>query len=178
MTTVFHVRMYGTFTEIQSSLRRKKLHRMNFLLGSFSNRDNARVPIQFRRKRRHQHLKRWIFLKNRPIHFHINSTSVIRPAKQNKTIWVFPALKSTSHFLHQSTCPPVQVQKPILDVTTGQMSITLGVESSTISIDSNIIDNTEVKTRVGKICWLSHWKIPKTSEPEKSSLPELFFQNL
>ena len=42
------------------------------------------------------HLDTSFFLKNRPIHFHINSTSV-RPVKQNQ--FVLTALKSTSHFL-------------------------------------------------------------------------------
>ena len=54
MTTVFHKWPYGRLTEIQSNLRRKRLHRTNqgsnFLGGSFSNRDNVRVPIQFRRE--------------------------------------------------------------------------------------------------------------------------------
>ena len=54
MTAVFHAWAYGRFIEIQSNLRRKKLHRMNqssnFPGGSFSNRDNVRVPIQFRRE--------------------------------------------------------------------------------------------------------------------------------
>ena len=40
MTIVFHARVYGRFIEIQSNLRRKKLHRMNqgsnFLGGTFS----------------------------------------------------------------------------------------------------------------------------------------------
>ena len=102
MTTVFHTWLCGRFIEIQSNLRRKKLHRMNqgsnflagsfsnrdnqgsnFLGGSFSNRDNVRASIQFRRESQPQHLKRLFFLENRPIHFHINSTSVIRPVKQN-----------------------------------------------------------------------------------------------
>ena len=65
MTTVFHAWPYGRFIEIQSNLRRKKLHRTNqgsnFLGGSFSNRDNVRAPIQFRRESQPQHLKRWIF---------------------------------------------------------------------------------------------------------------------
>ena len=67
----------GRFIEIQSNLRRKKLHRTNqcsnFLGGSFNNRDNVRAPIHFRRQSQPQHLKRCFFLKNRPIHFHINS---------------------------------------------------------------------------------------------------------
>ena len=45
--------------------------------------DNARPPIQFQRESQPQQLKRWIFLKNRPFHFHISSTSVIRLVKQN-----------------------------------------------------------------------------------------------
>ena len=88
MTTVFPARPFGRFIEIQSNLRRKKLHRANqgsnFLRRSFSNRDNLRAPIQFRRERQTQHRKRWLFLKSRPIHFHINSTKVIRPVKQNQ----------------------------------------------------------------------------------------------
>ena len=87
MTAVFHTWLYGRFIEIQSNLRRKKLHRTNqdsnFLGGSFSNRDNVRAPIQLRREIQPQHLKRCFFLKNRPIHFHINSTSVFRPVKRN-----------------------------------------------------------------------------------------------
>ena len=61
-TTVFHAWAYGRFIEIQSNLKRKKLHRTNqgsnFLGGSFSNRDNVRAPIQFRRESQPQHLKR------------------------------------------------------------------------------------------------------------------------
>ena len=54
MKTVFHSWLYGRYIEIQSNLKTsKKLHRTNqgsnFLGGSFSNRDNVRVPIQFRR---------------------------------------------------------------------------------------------------------------------------------
>ena len=62
MTTVFHVRPYGKSIEIQSNLRRKKIHRTNqganFLGGSFSNRDNVKTPIQFGRGRQLQCLKR------------------------------------------------------------------------------------------------------------------------
>ena len=41
----------------------------------------------------------------------------------NKTSWVFPALKSTSHFLPQSKCliDQIHVQKPIQIVTADQM---------------------------------------------------------
>ena len=68
----------------------------NCLGGTFSNRDNVRAPIQFGRERKPQHLHINIFTSLH--HFHINSTSVTRPVKR-----VFPALKSTSHFLPQYT---------------------------------------------------------------------------
>ena len=89
MTTVFHARPYGRSIEIKSNPRRKKLHRAkqnsNFLGGSFSNKDDIRAPIQIRREKQSQHLKGWFFLKNRPIHFQINSTIVIGLlGKQNK----------------------------------------------------------------------------------------------
>ena len=49
MTTVFHARPYGGFTELQSNISRKKLRIINqgsnFLGGTFSNSDNAREPI-------------------------------------------------------------------------------------------------------------------------------------
>ena len=50
MTTVFYSWLYGRFAEIQSNLRRKKLHRMNqgsnSFGGSFNSRDILRAPIQ------------------------------------------------------------------------------------------------------------------------------------
>ena len=105
MTTAFHAWTYRIFIEIQSNLRRKKLHRKNqvsnFLGCSFSNRDNVKAPIQFRRESQPQHLKRLFFLKKKPIHFHINSTSALKTVKQSS--FSFPALKSTRHFLPQST---------------------------------------------------------------------------
>ena len=76
------------FIEIVNKLKTTKLHKTNlgsnFLGGSFSSRDNVRAPIQLRKESQHQHLKIRFFLKNRPMHFHINSTSVIRPVKQKK----------------------------------------------------------------------------------------------
>ena len=75
------------FIEIQRDLRKKKFHRtnqgFNFLGGSFSSKDSVRAPIRFKRERQPQHLKILFFLKNRPIPFHINSTSVIRLVKLN-----------------------------------------------------------------------------------------------
>ena len=61
MTILFNAWPYDRFIEIQSNLRRKELHRTNqgsnFPGGNFSNRDNVRVPIQFRRESQPQHLK-------------------------------------------------------------------------------------------------------------------------
>ena len=52
MTTAFHAGLYGYLIEVKSYLKIKKLHRMNqgnnVLRGSFNNRHNIRVPIQFR----------------------------------------------------------------------------------------------------------------------------------
>ena len=48
---------YDRFIEIQSNLRRRKLHRTNedsnFIGDSFSNIDNVRASIQFSRERQH-----------------------------------------------------------------------------------------------------------------------------
>ena len=69
-----------------------------FLEAVLAIRDGVRVPIQFRWKSQCQHLKRWFFLKNRPINFHI-STSVIRLDKRNQLSFS----NITSHFLPQFT---------------------------------------------------------------------------
>ena len=46
--------VYGRYIDIQSNIRRKELPRTNqgsnLLEGSFSNRDNVKAPIQFRRE--------------------------------------------------------------------------------------------------------------------------------
>ena len=64
---------------MQIKLKKKKINWMNqgsdFLRASFSNRDNARGPTQSGRVSQP---------KNRPIHFHINNTNVIRLVKQNQ----------------------------------------------------------------------------------------------
>ena len=76
MTTVFHARLYGRFIEIQSNFKRKKLHERNqdphFLRDSYSNKKNVRSPIQIKRESQPQHHKSLFFLKNTPIHFHVN----------------------------------------------------------------------------------------------------------
>ena len=55
-----------------------------FEANKFSNRVNVRAPIQFGRESQLHHLTKWLFLKNRPIHFYINRTSVIKLIKWNK----------------------------------------------------------------------------------------------
>ena len=92
---------------------RKTNQRLNFLGGSFSYRDDLRASIQFKRERQTQHLK--YFVKSRPIHFHINSNSIIIPVKRNKQS--LPALKSTSNF----HVDEIQVQNPTLVTSTDQM---------------------------------------------------------
>ena len=125
--TVFHARPYGRFIEILSNLWRKKPHRTNqgsnFLRGSFSNRENVRAPIQFRRERQPQHLQRLFFLKNRLIYVHINNAIVLLDQSLG-TSWIFLALKSTSHFLPKSIqclVDQIQVHQPTLVVATGQI---------------------------------------------------------
>ena len=93
----------------------------NFLAVTFSNRDNARASTRFLGESQPQYLKRWFFLKNRPIHFHINSTSV-------KTGQMKPA-EFFQHWNQQATsCPnpqclvdQIQVQKSIIVVFTDWM---------------------------------------------------------
>ena len=85
ITLVFHT--WYIYKDIEQP-QEEKLHKTNqgsnFLEGCFSDRDNVRAPIQFGRKNQSQYLKRSFFLKNKPFHFHINTTSVIRPIKQNQ----------------------------------------------------------------------------------------------
>ena len=72
----------------------------NFLGGSFSNRDNVRAPIQFRRESQPQHLKSWFISRTDPSIF--ISVAPVLLERSNEASWVFPALESTSHFLPQS----------------------------------------------------------------------------
>ena len=89
---------------------KKKIYNNN------NNNNNNKSPIQFRRESQPHHLKRLSFLKNRPISFHINSTSVIRPVKWNQ-------LSFSSIKINKPQClvDQIQVQKSILVVATDQM---------------------------------------------------------
>ena len=141
MTTVFLAWLYGRFIEIEGNVRKNKFHRMNqgsnFLEGSFRNRDNVRAPIQFRKESQLHYLKRLFFLKNRSIQFHINSTSAISLVKEIRL-----ALKPESHFLPQSSVLQIRFKFRSQFQLLPQIRclITFTVESSIISIDSNVTD--------------------------------------
>ena len=47
-----------------------------FLGGRFSDRDNVRVKIQIRRKTKLHCFRKWFFIRDRPIHFYLNSFTV------------------------------------------------------------------------------------------------------
>ena len=85
MTTVFHAWPYGRFIEIKRNLWRKKLHitnpGSNFLGGSLTIAIMLESQSNFEEKVNPSILKDYFFLKNRPIHFHINIASVIRLVK-------------------------------------------------------------------------------------------------
>ena len=90
--------------------------------------------------------KRLFFLKNSAIHFHINRTSVIRPVKQNQlsfsSIEINKALFATVHSVLQIRFKFRNQFKLLLHI---RCMITLRIESSIISIYSNITDNISRK---------------------------------
>ena len=102
MTTVFHAWLYCRFIEIQSNLRGKKFHRMNqgsnFLGGSFSNRDNVRALIQYRREIQPQND---FSSRTEPSIF--TSIAPVLLDWSKSTSSVFPGLNTTSYFLPQIT---------------------------------------------------------------------------
>ena len=67
-----------------------------------------------------QHYKRF-FLSNRPIHFHINSTSAIRPVKQKKLNFSNIEINKSLSALVYCVSEQIQVQKPVQVVVTDQM---------------------------------------------------------
>ena len=112
MTTVFNT---------EQPLK-KKLLRTNqgsyILGGSFSNRDNVRAPIQFRRES--QPPSQFSF-KNRPIHFHINRTSVFRLAKRHYLSFSSIEINKSLPVPVQCLVGQIQVHKPILVVARDHM---------------------------------------------------------
>ena len=73
----------------------------NFLRGSFSNRHNVRVPIQFRRENTPTILKDYFYSRIEPSIFTSVAPDLLNGLKE--TSLVFPALKSTNHLLPQSS---------------------------------------------------------------------------
>ena len=84
MTRVFHAGPRGRFTEIKSSLRRKKHHRknrgFNFLGGSFSSKDNVKASTHFEDKY-NPSISQDDLLSGTGIHFYINSTTITQMVK-------------------------------------------------------------------------------------------------
>ena len=138
MATVFHVLPYGRVIEIQSNLRRKKLHRTNQnsnFLGAIEPQSN------FEEKVNPSILKDDFSSRTDPFIF--TSIPPVLLDRSNETSWVLSALKSTSHFLSQSTVSRrsdyIRSQFKLLSQI--RCLIKLRVENSTISIDNNITDN-------------------------------------
>ena len=126
MLTLCHAKSYDRFIEIMRNLRRAKLHKMNqgsnFLRDNLPNRENIRIPTKFRIKRLFQHLKRWFFIKNRPTHFHINSTTVVRLVKWNKLSFSNIKIDKPLPEPLQYLVAQIQVQKAALVVAINQKS--------------------------------------------------------
>ena len=100
--TIFYASLYGRFTETKSSLRRKKLHRTNQgsnFLCSFSNGDNVKATSNLEEKDNPSILQDDFSSTIDPSIF--TSIASVLLDWPNKT--VFPALKSTSNCLSQST---------------------------------------------------------------------------
>ena len=127
VTTVLHTRAYGRFIEIQSNLRRNFTERIKapiFL--------EAVLAIEIERLQESQsNLEEKVnpsILKDdfsprtdRPIHFPINSTSVIRSVKRNQFCFSSIEINKPLPAPVQCLAGQIQVQKPILLVATDQM---------------------------------------------------------
>ena len=111
MTAVFHAKSYG---------RGKRLYRRNqgsnLLGGSFSNRDNTNVPIQFRREMKSQLLKWWFFIQDPSFSTSATPQLLERLKETNR---LFPAL--LTYWQQATFCPIPQCfvgQKLTLAVVT------------------------------------------------------------
>ena len=93
MATVFHTWLHDRFIETQQPQEKETSYNEPKLQFSWKHLqednlgDNVRAAIQFRGESQPEHHKRWFFLKIRPIQFHMNSASVIRPVKRNCTAY-------------------------------------------------------------------------------------------
>ena len=107
LTTVLNTWLDDSFVEIQSKLRRNVIEWIKAPIFNLEKRVNPSI------------LKDEFFLKNRSIHFHINSTSVIRSVKWNQLS--FSSIEATSCASPQCLVDQIHVQKPILVAATDQM---------------------------------------------------------
>ena len=133
MATVFHESPYSRFIEIKSNLRKKKLNRTNqgsnFLVDSFSNRDNVRAPIQFGNPSILQddfspELDSSIFTSIAPQWI----------GRSNELSWVVSPSKSTSHFLPYSTVFR-------MSGSISEANLSCCHRSDACNIDSNVTEN-------------------------------------
>ena len=134
MAVVFLSRPYGRFTEIKSNLRKMKAP-------IFLKTVLAIETVTTLRERQSQYLKRYFFLKKRPIHFHINSTRVIRPAKQNNLRFSSVEINKP---LDAPVCSVLQIRFQLEDylvVATNQMPDHNQNKVQYHQIDRNITDN-------------------------------------
>ena len=122
MTTLLHTWPYCRVKEQHHERETSQNEsRLQFSRRQCQQRKRLRVPIQFGRKRQPQHLKRRFFLKNKLIHFHINSTSFITPVKRNQLSSSRIEINKPFPAPVQCLVDKVQVRKPILVVDTDQM---------------------------------------------------------
>ena len=76
----------------------------------------SRAPIQFRREKQAQYLKKLFFLKNSPMHFLINSIRVYSPVKRNElsfsSIEISKQLSDQVHSVSKVRLKFIQAHKP------------------------------------------------------------------
>ena len=84
----------------------------------------------------------WFFLKYRPIHFHINSISIIRTVKQNQLIFFNIEInKQLSVSVHSVSQIRFKFRSQLQLLPQIRYLFLFRAESSIISIDSHITDN-------------------------------------
>ena len=142
MTTIFDAWVYDRFIEIQSNLGRNNLYRTNegsdIFGASFSNRDTVRPTVQLSPNQINPRILKHDFFPRIDSSIFTSITPVLL-VRSKETSWVSPTLKSTSRVLSQSTLSRRSDSSSVAN--SSWCLITLTVESSTISIDSNITDN-------------------------------------
>ena len=123
MTRVLHAWPYCRVKEQpQEKETSQNESRLQFSWRQCQQQKQLRVTNQFRGKRQPQHLKRLFSVKNKSIHFHIGSTSVIILVKRNQLSFSRFEINKLLPAPFQCLVGQIQVQKPILVVTTDQMT--------------------------------------------------------